>query len=82
MKVRSGTRVNVMHRALLLVLRYIPPHEFEPVETVIEGVVSCQSALTILLVRGGHFSSAVVHRSHLVQPLPVNDKRVILMEER
>lgn len=42
-------------------------------EAVIEGVISCQSAVAILLVRGGHFSSTVIHLSHLVQPLPSND---------
>lgn len=47
-------------------------------EAVIEGVISCQSALAVLLVRGGHFSSTVIHLSHLVQPLPANDDRVHL----
>lgn len=56
---------------------YIPPDEFKPVETVIEGVVSCQRALAVLLVRGGHFSGAVVHRSHLVQPLPAGDSECV-----
>lgn len=57
----------------LLLLRYIPPHKFKPMEAIVEGVVSCQSALTILLVGRSHFSSTVVHLSHLVQPLPAND---------
>lgn len=54
----------------------IPAHKFKPMEAVIEGIVSCQSALAVLLVRGGHFSSTVIHLSHLVQPLPANDDRV------
>lgn len=45
-------------------------------EAVVEGVISCQRALAILLVGGGHFSSTVIHLSHLLQPLPVNDEGV------
>lgn len=45
-------------------------------EAVVEGVISCQCALPVLLVSGSHFSSAVIHLSHLVQPLPANDDRV------
>lgn len=42
-------------------------------EAIIEGIISCQRALSVLLVGGGHFSSAVVHLPHLLQPLPADD---------
>lgn len=47
-------------------------------EAVIEGVISCQNALAILLVSGHHFSSTVVHLPHLVQPLPSNDDSTLM----
>lgn len=61
---------------VFLQLGYIPPYKLKPMKAVIERVISCQSALAILLVRGGHFSSTVIHLSHLVQPLPSNDDKV------
>lgn len=44
-------------------------------EAVIKWVVSRQGALAFLLVCGSHFSSTVVHLSHLLQPLPSIDDR-------
>lgn len=63
-----------MKYAVEYIFSYAPPHQLKPVETVVERVVSRQSSLSIVvLVGGGHFSGAVVHLSHLLQPLPVND---------
>lgn len=63
---------------------YVPAHQFEPMEAVVEGVTSCQRALAVLLVGGGHLSCAVIHLSHQVQPLPVNDdaEHLTLMRSR
>lgn len=58
---------------VVLQWRYVPAHKFKPMEAIIEGVISCQSALAVLRVSRGHFSSSVIHLSHLLQPLPAND---------
>lgn len=61
----------------VVILSDIPPDEFEPVEAVVEGVISGQCALAVVLVSRGHFSSSIVHLSHLVQPLSANDDTAI-----
>lgn len=49
---------------------HIPPHQLEPVEAVVERVVSRQAAFPVLQAARGHFSCTVVHLPHLVHPLP------------
>ena len=61
----------------LCLLRHIPSHQFKPVETIIEGVISRQRAVAVFLGSGGHFTSTVIHLSHLLQPLSANDDRVL-----
>lgn len=56
-------------------LWHIPPHQLEPVEAVVERVVSRQAALAVLQAAGGHLSRTVVHLPHLVQALPAGVDR-------